>query len=540
MFRAAFASLLQAATCPCCLIDRARAVNKKSALLLTLCWLGLGACGGDELVAPEEREIPIEEVLDGAVVITLDPNGVTPLAAEATFRTKFPVGVTIAVLGPEPLVHEFPGVATEHTIAVLGLYPGTRNRVELRLTDAGEFHAVDTLEILTDSLPEFFPSVDIVTAAGSGMEPGWTLSSLSIGDNGVFRSQPMMFDTNGDVRWYMDLSFLRGIVYMVERFANGNLRLAHAQSIYEYDMLGKQIRRWDIPGYGYHHDVIEKPDGNLLVAVRKLGLATSDDHVIEVDRSSGAIVNEWDLRQVLDVYRRDYVDDDVDWLHMNGVWYSAVDDALIISGRNQATVKVTRDNELVWILAPHKGWGKAGPDADGHETSGFLLTAVDSDGNPYPDQVQQGDEGASDFDWPWGQHAPMILPNGNLFLFDNGLTRNFSPDGPTYSRGVEYVIDESQMTVSQVWQYGEERGPEFYSVIISDVDLLPATGNRLIMPGIVFGADPRALVTEVTYPGKQVVFEALIHFKNLLSIGSFSWGNFDLVYRSERLPLYPE
>jgi arylsulfate sulfotransferase len=523
-----------------CLIDRARTANKKSALLLTLCGLGLAACGGDELLAPEGREVSIEEVLDGAVEITRDPNGRTPLAAEVTFRTRFPVGVSIEVLGPEPLVHEFPGTATEHTIAILGLYPGIENRVELRLTDPGELHAVDTLEISTDPLPEFFPSVEIVAADGSGMEPGWTLSSMAIGDNGVFRSQPMMFDANGDVRWFMDLSSLGGMVYMVERLANGNLLTGYAQSIYEYDMLGKLINRWDIPGYGYHHDVIEKPDGNFLVAVLKLGLATTDDHVIELDRASGAIAKEWDLRQVLDVYRRDLVDDDVDWLHMNAVWYSAADDALIISGRNQAIVKVTRDNELAWILAPHKGWGKAGPDADGHETSDYLLTAVDSDGNPYPEPVQQGDEGAVDFDWPWGQHAPLILPNGHLFLFDNGLTRSFSSDGPSYSRGVEYEIDESLMTVRQVWQYGEERGPEFYSVIISDVDLLPSTGNRLIMPGIVFGADPLALVTEVTYPGKQVVFEARIHFKNLLSSGDRSWGNLDLVYRSERLPIYPD
>jgi arylsulfate sulfotransferase len=521
-------------------VDLARTASKRSVLLPALCWLGLGACGGDTIVAPEELEIPIEDVLDGPVVVTENPNGVTPLAAKATFRTKSPVAVTVSVLGPEPLVHELPEATTEHTIAILGLYPGTRNRVELRLADPGRFHAVDTLEISTDALPEFFPTVEIVAAARSQMEPGWTLSSLSIGDNGVFRSQPMMFDSNGDVRWYMDLSFLPGIVYMVERFANGNLLFGHAQSIYEYDMLGKEIRRWDLPGYGYHHDVVEKPDGNLLVAVRKLDLSTTDDHVIEVDRSSGGIVNEWDLRQVLDVYRRDLVDDDVDWFHMNAVWYSAVDDALIISGRNQATVKVTRDNELVWILAPHRGWGKAGPAADGHETSEFLLTAVDSDGDPYPDPVQQGDETVPGFDWPWGQHAPMILPDGNLFLFDNGLTRNFSAEGPTYSRGVEYVIDESRMTVRQVWQYGEERGPDFYSVIISDVDLLSATGNRLIMPGVVFGADPHAFVTEVSYPDGNVVFEARLHFKNLLSSGALSWGNLDLVYRSERLPPYPE
>lgn len=510
------------------------------ALWLTLCLLAAGACGGDDVFAPREVELSVEEVLDGDLTIEVNPNGSTPLSALATFRTRWPASVTVSVLGPEPLVHEFPGEATDHSIPILGLYPGVENRVVLRLADVGAFHASDTLEIRTDSLPEFLPDVQVVTAAESAMEEGWTLSSLSIGDGGVFRSHPIMFDARGAVRWYMDLSFLPGIVYMVERFENGNLLFGQAQSIFEYDMLGKQVNRWDIPGYGFHHDVVEKPDGNLLVSVRKLDLATSDDHVIELDRSSGAIVREWDMRQVLDVYRRDLVDDDVDWFHMNAVWYSEPDDALVISGRNQGVVKVGRDNELIWILAPHRGWGRAGPDADGHETSDFLLTAVDSNGDAYPDPVQQGSERASDFDWPWGQHAPLILPNGNLFLFDNGLTRSFSPDSPTYSRGVEYRIDESQMTVRQVWQYGEERGADFYSVIISDVDLLPSTGNRMIMPGILFGPDPRALVTEVTYPGKQIVFEAALHFKNLLSSGNLSWGNFDLVYRSERMPVYPE
>ncbi len=515
-------------------------MNKKPLLLLTAASLFVAACGDDGPMTPEDRQIPIEDLLDGAVVITRDPNGVTPLTAEATFSTEVPVSVRVEVLGPEPLLHEFPETAMEHTIAILGLYPGVENRVELRLTDAEMSYGVDTLEISTDPLPDFYPSVEIVAANLGAMEPGWTLSSLSIGENGIsFNSQPMMFDANGDVRWYMDLDYLDEMVFMVERLANGNLVTGRTNAIFEFDMLGAEVNRWDIPGYSYHHDVIEKPDGNLIVAVDKAGIGTVEDHIIELDRTSGAIVNEWDLRQVLDVNRRDYSANPVDWFHMNAVWYSESDDALIISGRNQAVVKVTMNNELVWILAPHRGWGPAGPNADGHETSDFLLTAIDPDGNAYPDPVQQGDEDAPDFRWPWGQHAPMILPNGNVFLFDNGLRRNFAADGPTFSRGVEYAIDESLMTVRQIWQYGEERGDEFYSAIISDVDYLPATGNRLVMPGIVFGADPLALVTEVSHPGNELVFEAKIHFKNMLSSGTLAWGDFDLVYRSERLPLYP-
>ena len=40
--------------------------------------------------------------------------------------------------------------------------------------------------------------------------------------------------------------------------------------------------------------------------------------------------------------------------------------------------------------------------------------------------------------------------------------------------------------------------------------------------------------------GKRVVFEAVIEFKNQLGSGEIAWGDFDLVYRSERLPLYPQ
>src|SRR5690606_22856813 len=138
----------------------------------------------------------------------------------------------------------------------------------------------------------------------------------------------------------------------------------------------------------------------------------------------------------------------------------------------------------------------------------------------------------------WGQHAPLVLPNGNLFVFDNGINRQFGA-ADSYSRGVEYEIDDEAMTVRQVWEYGSIRGEEFYSSIISDVDYLSQTGNRLIMPGTVAIPRHRALSTEVTYPGKQVLFEASINFRDLNGTGQ-GWGQMDIVYRSERMPLYPE
>ena len=507
-------------------------MNRRAFAILVGCTLALVACDDDDgLLIPQQRHVTIDSLLDGDFAVTRNASGLTPLVAEVTFQSRVPVNVTTEVLGSEPLRHEMPGVGTVHKIPILGLYPDRENRVEIRLSDTELTFAVDTVVIPTDTLPSFFPTVEVTAADRSRMEGGWTLSSLAIGTGGGFHSWPMMFDSNGDIRWYMDLSFLDGFVFVVKRAANGNLIFAHDFVVYEYDMLGRQFRRWDIPGFDAHHELVEKPDGSFLVAVDVVGRGTVGDHIIEVDRVSGAIVNEWDFREILDVYRRTFVDRGGDWFHMNAIFYSEADDALIVSGRNQsAIVKVTNNNELIWILGPHSGWGLAGVDADGHDTSEFLLTAVDADGVPYPDSVQQGYEDAPDFRWPWGQHAAMILPNGNLFLFDNGFTRNFDEDAAPFSRGVEYEIDESAMTVRQVWQYGEERGPDYYSPIISDVDFLPSTGNRLIMPGIVNQPGPSAFVTEVSYPGKEVIFEAII--KKLGGPGVFS------VYRSERLPIY--
>ncbi|HBX66063.1 MAG TPA: aryl-sulfate sulfotransferase, partial [Balneolaceae bacterium] len=296
-----------------------------------------------------------------------------------------------------------------------------------------------------------------------------------------------------------------------------------------------------------HHEVIKLPNGNYVVAVSRVGITmikngeeieSVEDYIIEVD-PSGNIVTEWDMAEILDVNRTDLTDGGVDWFHMNAIWHDETDNTLIISGRNQGVVKVNWQNELQWILSPHKGWGKAGRYEKTAETSPFLLTAVDDAGTPYSDEIQQGTAESNEFSWTWGQHAPLVLPNGNIFIFDNGFNRNFG-SASNYSMGTEYEVNEDDMTIKQVWSYGKSRQDAFYSSIISDVDYLPETQNRLIMPGVVRmgGSNPYSKVVEVSYPDKEVIFESTLYFKNQLVDGQ-GWGNLDITYRAERVSLYP-
>ena len=49
-----------------------------------------------------------------------------------------------------------------------------------------------------------------------------------------------------------------------------------------------------------------------------------------------------------------------------------------------------------------------------------------------------------------------------------------------------YKIDTEKMTIEQVWQYGKERGSEFYSPYISDVDYLDSNHYIVHSGGIVY------------------------------------------------------
>lgn len=60
-------------------------------------------------------------------------------------------------------------------------------------------------------------------------------------------------------------------------------------------------------------------------------------------------------------------------------------------------------------------------------------------------------------------------------LFDNGHFRSKNPEkrilnADNFSRGVRYRINTEKMEIEQVWQYGKERGAEFFSPYICNVE----------------------------------------------------------------------
>lgn len=484
-----------------------------------------------------------DSTLRHTVTVDLNPNGIAPLTAILAVSTNMPSRASVTVLGPQPVSQSYDLLADNLQVPVVGLYPGTTNKVILTLTSQ-DLVVTDTIEITTDHLPAYIPRIEINKIDRQRMEPGMHLCDIHYAKQGKYDSRPLVFDDNGIVRWYLDISFVGDVMWPLPQLQNGNFMMAGLNMIYEYNMLGKEIKKSIIDEkYRIHHDIVELPDGNLLLPVRKEGAqimidgkaeTSLNDFMILYDRAQEKIVREWDLAKHMDVSRSDLNGNAPgDWLHMNGLAYEARDSSIIVSCRKQGVVKLSWDDELIWIMAPKKNWGKSGREGTGFETAPYLLTAVDSSGYAYPQGVQTGDVSRADFDFAWGQHAPELLPNGNLILFDNGYLRNYNLEG-NYSRAVEYRIDDANRTVQQIWQYGKERGGQFFSLLISDVDYLPKTGNILVTPGFI---NQYGKIVEVTYPEGDEVFEATVAFNTLNGNKTFAWGQLDILYRSERFEL---
>ncbi len=487
-------------------------------------------------------------VPDYGIAVKLNPYGISPLTAMLEITSKEPCTTTIKVLGESPIEQSFSEFSGTFGVPVVGLYPGIVNDVLVTLKYKDNV-VEDTIKITTSNIPNLFPSIKIDKIDRSKMESGLHGCDLHFANHGTFKSIPMIFDDQGIVRWYLDLSFAGNMVSQFHRLKDGTILMMDRFNIYEFDMLGRALRKTQIDqNYGMHHDVVVLPNGDLLICVGKRDayididgekVLSDSDFIIHFDRKKSKIVKEWDLAKHLDVRRNDLnFLRKGDWLHMNGLSFNPQDSTIIVSGKNQGLVKISWNDDLKWILAPRRNWKKAGRNNDGKSTIPFLLTAKDVNGKTYSNEIQQGNKSAPDFDFSWGQHAPEILANGNLLVFDNGARRNINGEN-NYSRAVEYQINEDQKTVTQIWQYGKERGKEFYSLIVGDVDYLPQTKNILVTSGYIMPETNlfSGKIVEVDYQTGKEVFEATLFYKTLNGDKSGAWGQSDILYRSERMEL---
>ena len=368
--------------------------------------------------------------------LKLNPYNSAPLSLNFEINTPINGKFIVKVLGqdgPESdIIIEPNHTGKKHKLEIFGLYPDYENTIEINFTNkTGYIRKTQMISVKTNKLPDGFPIIKI-----KKQYENFKQNTLILVNYRIAKDQPFMVDPFGKIRWYSN-GFSEQKKYGLQVLSNGNIAFGVPQNgqgkIYEYSMTGQIFKVYDVyPEFeNIHHDVYEMPNGNFLVTANKVGIDTIEDFIIEVDRNSGEVTNVWDLREVLQTDRYTFrkIRDGSDWFHANAVIFDERDKSIIVSGQAQGVVKVSWDNKLKWILSPHNGWNDKFKD--------FLL-------NPP----------STDFEWVFGQHAPLILPSGNIMLFDNGFGRNFSND-LKYSRAVEYNIVETNVggNISQIlWQ----------------------------------------------------------------------------------------
>lgn len=501
--------------------------------LFVIIWFNISSC---------TKEVPFE------IDYKLNPNGISPLTASIVISSEYNGTIKTKIHGDIPI--EATHIKNKKIVELnlIGLYPNKENKVDVVFYSNDKISS-KLLSIKTQELPKGLPDIQINKCDRSKMEPGFHACDFHLANHGKFKSIPFIFDDKGVIRWYLDLSYLGKMAGPFQRFNNGDIVVGTRTNILKYDIMGKTIKQINLnPQYGIHHDILEMPDQKILALVGKrkqeaiingIKMNTDNDFTILIDKDNATILKEWDQAEILDVNRSDInTTRKNDWIHTNSLYFNPADSSIILSGKNQGVVKHTWDNELVWILAPHQNWGKSGRNGQGKNTMDFLLTAVDSNNIPYDDSIQTGHKSHQDFDFPWGQHACKLLPNGNLILFDNGSPRNYSSTA-SYSRVVEYEIDESKKTVKQIWEYGKKRGAELYSSIVSEVDYLKSRDNILMTTGNLKDVNwnQSAKIIEIDRSTNQEVFEATLFLKTLNGNKQPKWGQTDILYRSERMSL---
>lgn len=511
-------------------------------------------------------------------LIEPNPNPGVPLVARLSVATSLPseIVLDITVPGRSWQVVLPGGFRREHDqVPIFGLQPGASHSIVVTARDAEGRQRTSPVPLVHDAppLPAGMPPLRFAGSDPSRMQAGNTLVHVGDWQNGLYGDKLLMLDPAGEILWWLEPSLFPAQTppasFLPTVLDNGNLLLfADRRGLVEVDLVGNVVAAFwadstaPAPGTGFyttvpvdsfHHDGVllpaatgaryavlgtetrmyaDYPTSEVDPTQTETSAEVVGDTIVEL-RADGSVLQEFRLLDMLDPYRmcydtlNGYWDDFYlrtvrDWSHANGLVYDAADDAYLVSLRHQeAVIKIRRQTgQVEWILGPHERWEPL--------YQGLLLA-------PMPG-----------LEWQYHQHAPQLLPDGSFLVFDNGNNRAVPPTPgllfpDSYSRAVQFRVDEVARTAEQVWAYGEPpggTGPSFYSLFVSSAYRL-GNGNTLLCDGGRLEPAPRlnifGRIAEIAAaPPHDVVFEVYLQDEAPSSPASF------YSYRAFRMPAFPQ
>jgi len=204
--------------------------------------------------------------------------------------------------------------------------------------------------------------------------------------------------------------------------------------------------------------------------------ATVTGAVIQELDVDGQVVFQWrtwDHIPIVDSYR-DITKKNFGYIHVNAVSLDPIDGNLIVCCRETSeVVKVSRTTgEILWRM--------------GGKQNEFTFL------NEHPENAPR---------YFKLMHDARRLPDGNLTMFDNGADEAVGDQERTYSRAVEYALDEPNRTATLVWEYRHD--PDIRALTGGSVTRLPG-GHTVINWGGAAKAGEAPAMTEVDPNGRLV------------------------------------
>lgn len=408
--------------------------------------------------------------------VILNPYENSPLSAVVIFYTSEKQKVSVKIKGKThnaDIKFKFSKYTNEHIIPVYGLYADTKNEIIMTLENKSGSSQTKSIFIKTAPLIDDIKNVSISTYIGAPTKYQEGLNFSYAGKE--HKEYKMACDINGDVRWYLKKTYGISTLYSQSDYfylTSSERTNEGGCLIYRINPLGRIYAVYYGP-YAQHHEIQLTDKNELLIAGEESGEnKTVEDILYKIGLDDGQLTGLLDYKDILQRTRNvgkfyDYRD----WLHMNAAVQDK-DDVVISSNYQSAIVKNDWNGNIKWILSDPAGYLS--------KWKQYLLHPI-----------------GSNFEYPYNQHAIEILPDYDknsdtvdILMFDNGSSRNFVDkelqrkiqnnevnEPKLYSRLVHYRINEKDMTVEQIWQYGKER-PELFSTYRGDADLLE-NGNIL-------------------------------------------------------------
>ncbi|HPF88273.1 MAG TPA: aryl-sulfate sulfotransferase [Candidatus Limiplasma sp.] len=460
-------------------------------------------------------------------LVVVNPYDISPLTALILFQTEDACRVSIHIPGADAqtsLDYTFDGYTTDHIIPVYGLYADTENQVTLTLTPKNGAAATVTVPVETEALTSRYDFLHIITSMEQPdeYEAGFNISYESV----LFLGGIAAFDADGVPRWHLaipDASFYVQNYHYHNHYLIGVDYGKKQRYLLECDPLGRIYQITATYDSSFHHDVTVYTDHTVLIPHNSINQPTIEDTIVELDLSTGEVTHVMDLRDVLQS-TRGISNASNDVFHLNAI--VAIDGStdILLSLRAQSyLVRMSwPDGEIRWI---------AGSDENSLPMfDKYYLTPTGEDYEPF-----------------YRQHAPCILSSSDvangifdILLFDNGWTRDQYDSTVTedtlYSRMVEFRIDETAGTITQIRQYGQEFGRALYAYVQGDANEL-INGNWLGAFDVTVGTDT------IPYAPAYVEVDANNDLVWMMQITAFSNIEGDVSfeeYRVERSILYSD